>query len=113
MNVDIVVKFNHLPLVPAQLEQAAAEVTNRALQTVIAIADPLTPVDTGDLKNLKEITMAAPGSQTGIVHWTVDYALYQDKGTVFIAPRLFATTGAEHARPQWVAGMKGVGVALH
>jgi hypothetical protein len=94
MSVTVTIRSNKLPPMPAKLQAAVRDITKKALFDVVAIADPLTPVDTGHLKNAKEITADS-------VHWLADYAAYQDKGTVHVPPRLFATTAAERVGPQW------------
>jgi len=101
MSVTVQIISNKLPPMPARLNAAVKDITKTALFQVVAIADPLTPVDTGFLKSAKEITDDS-------VHWLADYAAYQDKGTVHIAPRLFATTAAERVRPQWILALRQI-----
>lgn len=101
MSVTITITHNRLPPMPANLNRAAKDITKTALFQVVAIADPLTPVDTGFMKNAKEI-----GDDH--VHWLADYAAYQNMGTVHVPPRLFATTGAERVRPQWIRALSQI-----
>lgn len=101
MSVTVTITSNKLPPMPARLNAAVKDITKKALFDVVAIADPMTPVDTGHLKSAKEITDTA-------VHWLANYAAYQNMGTVHIAPRLFATTAAERVRPQWIAALRQI-----
>jgi hypothetical protein len=101
MSVTVTLISNRLPAMPAHLNAAVKDITKKALFQVVATADPRTPVETGFLKNSKEITDDS-------VHWLAPYAADQDKGTVHIPPTLFATHAADVVRPQWVAALSQI-----
>lgn len=101
MSVTVTVVSNRLPPMPANLNRAAKDITRTALFQVVAIADPLTRVDTGALKNNKEITDDSVG-------WLMDYAAEQNFGTVFMSGTLFATHAADLVRPQWIRALSQI-----
>lgn len=101
MSVTVTITSNKLPPMPAHLNAAVKDITKKALFDVVAIADPMTPVDTNHLRSAKEITETS-------VHWLAYYAAYQNNGTVYIAPKLFATTGAERVKPQWIRALSQI-----
>lgn len=101
MALTVTIRTNDLPRMAAHLSPAVKDITKTALFQVVALADPMTPVDTGNLKNNKEIG-------DDFIHWRAPYAAYQDKGTIHIAPTLFATNAAERVRPQWIQAMSQI-----
>lgn len=110
--VDVIILKNDLPLIPTRLRSAVADVNNRAMFRTIAIADPRTPVETGNLKNAKAVTPASPGDLVSEIHWTADYAGFVNGGTRFMAARPFATSAVEEVKPQWLADLAGIGAKL-
>lgn len=92
MTVTIVERFNKFPGMPARLTAADRDIRTKWAFDVRAGSVPLTPVDTGALVNNVQVE---PGS----VHWLQDYAGYQNGGTIFVAPKLFAQHGVELATP--------------
>lgn len=112
MSVQVIERFNRIPGVPAKADAGAADALNKAVARTIQVADPLTRVDRGLLKGNKRIVNASPGSLTASVDWLQEYAIYQDKGTVFMSGTFFADNGAEAARPQLVSDMTAVGFKL-
>jgi hypothetical protein len=101
MSVTVEVRFNHFPGMPARLNGADRDIRMKWAQDVRAASIPYTPVDTGALVN--NVTVE-PGS----VHWHQEYAAYQNMGTVFIAPKLFANHGADVATPGAIAAYRQI-----
>jgi HK97 gp10 family phage protein len=110
MTVRIV--FNHTPGVPAKVQQGAADAINKGLMTLVAAADPVTPVDTGALRGNKSIQNAAPGSLTASVTWNQHYAVYVHFGTYKMAARPFAQHGVSVAQGVLAAEVAAVGGRL-
>ena len=98
MAITVKISNDKLPKVATSFEAKVAEVTQLAIYQVVALADPITPVLTGDLRNKKIIG-------PDFVHWTMPYAAFQDKGTIHIAPKLFGTGSAERVRPEWIKAL--------
>jgi hypothetical protein len=98
VSVIVTITSNRLPPMPANLNRAAKDITRKAILDVVAHADPLTPVETGAMKNNKVITDTS-------IHWLQDYTGFQNFGTVHVPPRLFATTAVSVVRPQWIAAL--------
>lgn len=103
-DVEVIVNHNHLPRIAGRFLPAVDDVTTLYLFKVHEAADPNTPVDEGNLKNNVVVT-PSQGGQGGQVHWLQSYAGYVDKGTIFMAPRLFATGAADLIGPQYVAAL--------
>lgn len=90
------VNKNKLPQLPQIINQLAEDAITKAAGDIVAHADPITPVDTGHLKNDKEIEV---NGLSGKVHWKSDYALYVHEGTRFQPSRPFAADAAEKVAP--------------
>lgn len=105
----VVVRMNRLPGAEGRIRRRIDDVNNKALLDVVAVADPLTPVDTGDLKGRKVIALSS-GGRGGSIHWTMFYAAYQELGTARgVTPKLFATTAVSRVRPGWLAAFRAIG----
>ena len=96
--IEIIATGNRLPGMARQFPGHVRDATRRALLEVVAIADPLTAVDTGALRANKTI-----GDDS--VTWGQDYAGYIEWGTVRTSPRPFARPAAEAAMPGYVAAL--------
>ncbi len=84
---------NRLGELSGALRGLAEEALDHGVTTLIEVADPRTPVDTGALKANKVIEKGS-GSRT--ITWVQEYAAYQEFGTSRGVPaRAFARTGAE------------------
>jgi hypothetical protein len=100
-SIQIQIRKNLFPKIAATFPAEVQAINDHALDQIIAIADPLTPVKTGALKAHKHKTKQS-------VVWEEPYAGFVDKGTVHMAPRLFATTAGERVRPQWVRELAAI-----
>lgn len=87
--------FNNLGKIAATIQPFVEDTLDHGVITLIEVADPLTPVDTGALKANKAIekkTMARD------VIWLQSYAAYQEFGTSRGVPaKKFGATGADAA----------------
>lgn len=99
MSVTVVVRENHFPGMTGRLTVADRDIRMKWALDVRAASIPYTPVDTGALVNNVEVGV-------GSVHWVQDYAAYQNMGTVYIAPKLFANHGVDVATPGAMAAYR-------
>lgn len=87
--------FNNLGRISRTIEPYVEETLDHGVVTLIEVADPLTPVDTGVLRSNKAIhkkTMARD------VIWLQHYAAYQEFGTSRgVEAKKFGATGADAA----------------
>ena len=104
MAVQVIVVQNNLPRIAARFLPAVDEIITLGLFKIHEAADVNTPVDTGDLKNNVQVTPSS-GGHGGEIHWSMGYAGYVDKGTVHMAPRLFATNATNLVFPQIVQAL--------
>jgi hypothetical protein len=99
MTVTVDVRVNKFPGMPARLAAADRDIRTKWAFDVRAASAPYTPVDTGALVNNVQV-------EAGSVHWLQDYAAYQNMGTVFVTPKLFANHGVDVATPGAVAAYR-------
>ena len=97
MSVTIEVTLNRFGEFAGTLDSTLQAALDAGVQTCIATADPLTPVDTGALRANKSIS---GGGDSRTITWNQDYAAYQEFGTSRGVPaRHFARSGADAAVP--------------
>lgn len=102
--ISLEIKKNDFARLSGKLPRETSAIISKAAFDVITLATPKTPVDTGFLRN--SATVAMENDFLAIVTWAAEYAAYQEFGTRSIAPRLFATGGAEQVRPEFTQAMK-------
>lgn len=102
MSISIVVDYNHLGRIASNMQGALDDALGTAALTIVAVADPLTRVDTGALRANKSITRTASSVE---VTWNQEYAAYNELGTIYMSPRPFARPGLEAAEPQFLASL--------
>lgn len=100
------VAFNRFGSISQELGQKLDDALDTAALTVIEVADPLTPVDTGALKANKTIERTA---DSVTVTWNQEYAAYNELGTIYMSPRPFARPGLEAAEPAFLAALSRLG----
>lgn len=105
IEANVTVTKNILPRIESRFAPEIADTLNTGVFDLVAAADPRTPVDTGDLKNKKQLDMASGGNLSASVTWTMDYAAYVDQGTVYQAPQPYATTTADAVFPGVIANL--------
>jgi HK97 gp10 family phage protein len=101
----IKVNKNKLPQLPQIINDLMADAITKAAGDIVAHADPNTPVDTGHLKNDKEIEV---DGLSGKVHWKSDYALYVHEGTRYRPSQPFAADAAEKVAPSLAQALDGL-----
>lgn len=84
-------------------------IVRKTITDIQRLADPETPIDTGFLRTFKFVEFSDNGTK-GTIHWIAAYALYQEFGTRFIAPKLFATRAVAAAKPNFIAALKSLDV---
>lgn len=100
----IEVRANNLPRMASRFRPAVSDITGAALFKTLETATPITPVDTGNLRNTAQVRFH-PGAFEGSVYWPAPYAALVNGGTRFMAPRPFATDAARIVGPQYVAAL--------
>lgn len=96
MSVSIEVTLNRLPQLAGQFDAIVEGALDAGVQTALATADPLTPVDTGALRGNKTIERA-PGQRT--ITWNAEYAYFVEAGTTRMSAQPFAAPAADAALP--------------
>lgn len=108
INVSVVVAHNDIKRLNAQAQRRASRAVRRAGFAIDRFSRPHTPVDTGDLRNRRELTISN-GGLSAELRWLMPYAIYQHEGTRRgVKPKKFAVKGAERARPVFEADMAKV-----
>lgn len=102
------VVFNHFPRIAVRFEPEVVDIVNTGVFDLVATADPMTPVDTGDLKGHKQFDMASAGNIAAKVTWTMGYAAYVDQGTTRMAAQPYATPAADAVFPTVVANLSAL-----
>ncbi len=108
MSASVTVTLNTFPAMSAGLQRAVSDAMGTAALTIIAVADPLTPVDTGALRANKTV---AQTSDSVTVTWNQEYAAYNELGTVHMSPRPYARPGLEAATPMFLDSLKNLGLS--
>lgn len=107
--ISIGVKKNDFEKIARGMPAKTSAVVRKTAFDILALSIPRTPVDTGFLRN--SASVSATDTEAAI-HWAAHYAAFQEFGTRYIAPRLFATSAAEAVRPGYVQAMKQMLSAL-
>ncbi len=102
MSVSIEVVHNRFGRIASNMQGALDDALGTAALTIVAVADPLTRVDTGALRANKTIQRDA---SSVTVTWNQEYAAYNELGTVHMSPQPFARPGLEAAEPQFLASL--------
>ncbi len=110
------IKFNKFSQIAASLPTKVGEVVRKAAFDILARGSAYAPVKTSYLRNSGGVRVG--GSMGGIfsggaatsaeVFWSAHYAIYQNFGTRFIAPVLFANRAASEVAPSFIAAMKSL-----
>ena len=103
-SVSLTIKKNDFRKIAGAMPNKTSAVIRKTAFDIITIATPNTPVETGFLRNSASVQMES--EFLAIVMWAAHYARFQEFGTRWIAPKLFATGAAESVRPGFVSAMK-------
>lgn len=95
----VTIHYNRFPELQAKAPQVAKQAVQLTLLELVSAADPLTPVDTGNLKNAKEMG-------EDFVTWLAPYAAYVNYGTRNMAARPFVDQAVAQVQPMFVKAIE-------
>ena len=98
--LSVTIAYNHFSKIAKGLEQGAQDVVAETVLMLVAMADPQTPVDTGNLKNNKDIN-----PKDGYVHWLAPYTGFVNNGTRYMAARPFIDSSVAQVTPLFIKAM--------
>lgn len=102
---------NKFPELIRKSPEKAKELVKKAAYEFEARAKVEVPVDTGNLRNSIRTTFENDG-MTGIVSTNVEYAIYVEYGTRFMAAQPYFTPAAEQVRGSFERAVKSELVKL-
>ena len=110
------IRFNKFAAIAASLPAKVGAIVRKAAFDILARGSAYAPVDTGFLRNSGGVRVGGGmggifggGSATSAeVFWAAFYAIFQNFGTRFIAPVLFANRAAAEVAPSFIAAMKSL-----
>jgi hypothetical protein len=110
------IKFNNFNAIAKSLPTKVGEIVRKAAFDILARGSAYAPIRTGFPLNSGGVRVG--GGMAGIfgggtatsaeVFWAAFYAIYQNFGTRFIAPVLFANRAASEVAPSFIAAMKSI-----
>lgn len=104
--VTVKIKRNDFKKIAGTMPRKTQSVVRKTAFDIITAAAPATPVLTGFLRG--SASVLTPSDFEAVIFWAAHYAAYQEFGTRWIAPKLFATGAAEQVRPQYVRAMENM-----
>lgn len=96
--------FNRFDELAAQFEEQCKVAVQKAAFDIEARAKELAPVDTGNLRRSIHCEFA-PDGLTGAVGTVVEYAVYQEFGTVKMPPHPYLRPAADEVGPSFVQAL--------
>lgn len=118
-NIHVEIKFNKFNQIASQFPVKVSVIVRKAAFDILARGKAYTPRDTGYLADSATVEVGSGmaglfggggGMTSAIVHWPALYAMYQNFGTRYIAPVLFANRAANEIAPSFIAAMKSITV---
>ena len=112
--ITVDVARNDLPRISASFMGNVAELINSTVDAAHEAADPLTPRDLGYLAGNVVKSTASEGNLEGEIHWTQEYAAYQNDGFTHwksgehVAGTHYADEGAKAGERYMQANADGV-----
>lgn len=109
----VTVRFNRFPQTALALKAQVVNLVEKATYDIQAKAAILAPVDTGALA--ESISSQVEGTFTGaegLVYTNIEYAPYQEFGTVRNGPNPYMRPAAEEERIRLIALGKTLGAAV-
>ena len=107
MSIDVMVVSNRFPEIAGKLQRHVTETVQWAVTQEVAVAQPITPVDTGALRSN---TSTSVSGDSGTVTWNQYYAAFVHEGTYKMAARPFARQALDIVGPQFVARLAMMGL---
>lgn len=104
--VQIFVVSNRFRAIAGEVSGRINDALDTAMLTIVAVADPLTRVDTGALRANKTLRRDGNGAT---VTWIQDYAAHQNDGTRYMQGTHYANTGMDAATPPFLAALAKLG----
>lgn len=120
---DLIVTFNKLPAISAELQRVVSQIVRKAAFDIEAAAKAQAPVDTGALKNsiytvtsdssdysggdMPQVDTPA-NDHTAYVAVGMSYGIYQEYGTSHMPAQPYMTPAVEGVRPSFIAAMSAV-----
>lgn len=89
-----------------KVRQRAGQVVRKSALDVVALAQSMAPVDTGNLHG--SIGMDTPAPLSAVVGPTANYAPYVEWGTHRMAPQPFMGPAADAVEPNFVAAIAAI-----
>lgn len=103
--VDVQIVFNKFPDLISRSPETAKTLVKKAAYEFEARAKLECPVDTGNLRNSIR-TNFENGGMTGVISTNVEYAIYVEYGTRFMAAKPYFTPAAEQVRQSFERAVK-------
>lgn len=110
VSITVELRSNRLAAIAAGMMPKARALVGKTVFDVEAQAKTRAPVDTGALRNSIHGTMT--GATEGEVTTGVEYAVYQEYGTVYQSGQPFMRPAAEAVRPAFEAGARQIVAGL-
>lgn len=106
IKVELVVNYNNMPKLKSAMRQEADKAIKATVAEGVELAKKNAPVDTGALQD--EIHGEDEGDLTGSVVSSIDYAIFNELGTVKMAPQPYMTPMAEVMKSKFIDRMSKV-----
>lgn len=102
-NISVEIKKNDFKKIAGEMPRKTSAVVRKTAFDILRLSIPNTPVDTSFLRNSASVIQESEFSM--LIYWAAHYAAYQEFGTRWIQPKLFATTAAETVRPLYAKAL--------
>lgn len=99
----VTIVYNNLPKITPALRREVSKVIKNSVEEGIQLAKDNAPVDTGALRD--EIHAEDVSDLAGSVVSAIEYAIFNELGTVKMAPSPYMTPMAEVMRPRFFSDM--------
>lgn len=99
------IKTNNLGRIAAKVPLAVGDILTKGVHDIDAHATAATPVDTGKLKNSKEVEIGNGGLENKI-SWSAEYAGFVNFGTRKMPAQPFASDAVEKVQPSILAALQ-------
>lgn len=115
--VTLEIKKNDFPKLAKDFPFKVSIIVRKTANDILFEANANAPRDTGYMAGSSSVQfgkgifgMGAAGDSvtSAIVYWPAHYAAYQEFGTRYIIPKLFATNAAAMMRPIFISAMKSL-----
>lgn len=101
--LSVEIKKNDFEKIARNLPYKTSLVVRKTAFDILRLSVPRTPVLTSFLRNSASVSWT---ETQAAIFWAASYAIYQEFGTRYIAPKLFATSAVEEVKPFFIEAMK-------